>query len=148
MMRTAARPFSAGRVAQTLQLWWLMLAVLVVFGVLTASSFEAAAAYLLICVAALVPAWIWLRDGARGVPVLPVVALMSLQFYAFPILSENYETLRYRDDEVLLAALTVALYSFTATLAWWRARRVSPAVSTTARSAPRPSANSSSASSA
>jgi hypothetical protein len=88
----------------------LVLGGLAAIGVYRAESWEQLSAFLLICAAALLPAWIWVNAGARSVPILPTVALLHVLFYAAPILTTNYDIVRYGAEDVLKAATAVVLY--------------------------------------
>lgn len=117
MIRTHSTRPTPRRYA-TLQIWWIVLIGLVVYGAVHADTEEIWLGFVLVCIAALLPGRLWLRAGGQGVPILPVVALMSLLYYALPMLGDNYNRDQYQPDDLLLAGLTVALYLGSATLAW------------------------------
>ena len=116
----AAPPTGRSRGLRKLrQLLWIGFGILAVIGWFGAESREHAAAYLLICATAMLPARIWLKAGTPGVPILPTAALIHILFYAAPILTMNYDTVRYDTREVLVAGATVALYLLCAAVAYW-----------------------------
>ena len=109
---------STARQRATLQLWWMVLITLVVYGFARAEATDIGLGFLLVCVAALWPARLWLGAGGDGVPILPVVALMSLPYYALPMLGDNYNRYLYPPGDLVRAGMTVALYLASATLTW------------------------------
>lgn len=109
-VRLRARRFS--------RMLWLFFTVLLVVGIVGIDSLGGFLAYLLICLAALWPTWLWVRLGEPGIPILPAVALMHLQYYALPILRENYGKYAYRPEDVLTAGLSTSLYLVVITIVW------------------------------
>jgi hypothetical protein len=75
-------------------------------------------AFLALLLAATAATFLWIRAGARGIPVLPVICLAYLPYFAWPALTARDELLQYSPDDVLTAALTVAGSLAAATLAW------------------------------
>lgn len=91
---------------------------LVALGLLRADSVMQLFAYLVVVAAASAPSVLWVRAGALGIPVFPVIALAHIPYYALPVVSGNENIQPYSQWEVLRAALTVALYLGCATTAW------------------------------
>jgi len=94
------------------------LGILALFGVFRAETIEGFLSYLLISSAAVLPAALWLRARAPGIPILPAVAAFHFLYFAVPILRQDPAQPVYTPWEVLHAAFTVALFLGTATLAW------------------------------
>lgn len=92
---------------------------LLVFGMVLAKSLEQLFAYLIVLSAAVFPSVLWVRMGALGIPVWPAVALAYIPYFAFPMVSVTENVLAYSSGEVLRSGVTVALFLFAATIAWW-----------------------------
>jgi len=91
---------------------------LVVVGALRAESVSQLCAYLLVVAASVLPSVLWVRSGAMGIPVFPVIALGHVPYYALPIVSGNENIAPYSDADLIRAALTVCLYLGIATVGW------------------------------
>lgn len=96
---------------------WFFFAVLVIAGFMNLDNIKNFFAYLVICAAVMWPAWLWMRMGKPGIPILPAVALLHLQYYALPILIGNYKHY-HSPTEILTAGLSVALYLIVVTAVW------------------------------
>lgn len=94
----------------------LTVAVILV-GLAAADTFDDFIAYALIIVAAVLPSAVWVATGARGIPIIPVLALGHIVYFAIPILRGSPAELGYDDAEALRAAATVALFLLIATVA-------------------------------
>jgi hypothetical protein len=106
---------------------WILAALVVLllgFGIVQADSLVVFAAYLMLLVVCILPSLIWFRAGARGIPILPVLALGHIPYYAIPIVRRGDALLGYGDDDLLRVALTVVLY-LGAAIAGWMAISVS-----------------------
>lgn len=90
--------------------------MLILWGLFTIESLSDLAAYLSVTVCAVLPAILWLRAGAPGIPVLPVTACVFFVYYALPILRENVGV--YQSSEILFAGATVCSFLITATFSW------------------------------
>jgi hypothetical protein len=100
---------------------WLLAAAgfaLIVAGALRAQSVEQFIGYVVVLLASVLPAALWVREGARGIPVFPVMASAYALYYAWPLLGGNQSTLDYTPGEMLLAGITVAGFLALATLVW------------------------------
>lgn len=117
-MRITPMPPTARRYA-TLQIWWVGLGTLILYGIINAGAADIRLGFMLVSVAAMWPARLWLLAGGGGVPILPIVAIMSLLYYGLPMLGVNYDRNLYQPDAVLRAGIAVALYLGSATLTWW-----------------------------
>lgn len=85
-----------------LQLWSLGLLVMVLYGLARVNSVKIALAYLVVSIASVWPARLWLEAGRAGeVPILPFVGLIYLQFYALPMVGKDYSLLGYQPEDVL-----------------------------------------------
>lgn len=89
------------------------------FGLFRADSGEQFIAYFLVLSTTLLPSVLWLRLGAPGIPVLPAVSLIYIAYFAWPVLRNNENTLAYTLPEIEIAAATVAMFLFVATIIWW-----------------------------
>jgi hypothetical protein len=74
-------------------------------------------AYLVIAVPVMVPLLIWLRSGARGMPVLPVLSTLYFIYYAIPLLRPGI--VAYGSEELVWAAAAVGLFLLAAGAASW-----------------------------
>jgi len=97
----------------------IAISLLLLLGFALAESAEQLLAYVLILSAAVLPSILWIRLGARGIPVLQVAAMAHIPYFAWPILSGNESALEYTQTEITRAALTVAAYLLVATAAWY-----------------------------
>jgi hypothetical protein len=90
---------------------------LLAFGSLVAAEMSDFIAYSLIVVAALLPAALWISLGARGIPIIPVIALGHIVYFAMPILRGTPAELGYDDADTLRGAATVSLFLVVASCA-------------------------------
>ncbi len=104
-------------------LWALAVAVLATtLWYVPDSSLAAITASLLISVASLIPAWLWIHDGASDIPIFPIYGVSFLWTYSLPLLgSQLYlegvdESSKYAIGSVLALGLLVG----TATWYWFR----------------------------
>lgn len=88
-----------------------------VLGVIRAQTVDGFIAYVLITAAAILPAALWLRARAPGIPILPAIAAFHYLYFAVPILRQELGG-SYTPTEVLRAGATVAVFLLTATVAW------------------------------
>ncbi|HEY1796219.1 MAG TPA: hypothetical protein VGG57_08865 [Stellaceae bacterium] len=63
------------------------------------------------------PLFLWLRAGAVGMPVLPLLSTLCFIYYAVPII--RHEVVAYDSEELLAAAATVGAFLIAASLACW-----------------------------
>lgn len=75
-------------------------------------------AYMCITIPVLVAPFLWVSSGAFGIPVLPVISVLSYLYYAMPLLSGNTLAV-YRPEDLVWAALSVGLFLTAASLAAW-----------------------------
>jgi len=102
----------------------LCTAALVLVGAFLASTLSSFLSYLLVSVAALLPALLWLRRGGPGIPVLGVFAGMHLVTFALPIVSGREDLSSYSSADLARAAASVVLFLVVACLvAEWFAGR-------------------------
>ena len=87
-----------------------LVVVLLAFGCYVATDVADLMAYALIVFAALLPAALWIATGARGIPIVPVIALGHIVYFAMPILRGSPAELGYDDEETLRCAATVGLF--------------------------------------
>jgi hypothetical protein len=87
-------------------------------GVIVAGLFsQDLIAYLCVAIPALVPLVLWMRSGAPGIPVLPIISSLYFIYYAAPLL--RGEIAPYAPDEVLRASAAVGGFLLAAALASW-----------------------------
>jgi len=106
------------------------------YGTLMASDLLLVAYFCLVA-ASLLPSFLWLRSGAKGVPILPAFALAHLPYYAFPVVRQETLLNNFDEEEVLIAAATVSLFLLAASAAAYigaRRQGVHPASSAAAQS--------------
>ncbi len=104
--------------SRTWRLLTLAVVLLTLLGFWRSNSAEQLAAYLFVLFASIVPGIFWIRMGARGIPVLSIVSLAYIPYFALPILRNVEITLTYTPWEIMRAALTVVLFLVTATVGW------------------------------
>jgi hypothetical protein len=93
------------------------LIVLLLFGFFWVESTDLFIAYMIVTITAITPLVLWLRIGAPGIPVFPVVSAIHYIYFAVPILRQN--TIGYEPWDVMRASFTVVLFLASATLGWW-----------------------------
>jgi hypothetical protein len=98
-------------------------ALLVLLGTIRAESFGLFAGYIVVLAAAALPSFLWIRAGAIGIPMFPVIAAAHIPYFAVPLVSGNQNIAAYTDWDLVRAAFTVALYLVIATLVWHRLAR-------------------------
>lgn len=81
-------------------------------------SVQAQIGYILITVAVLLPWGLWIRAGMPGIPVWPVVSVISWVYYALPILRDERTREMYTPTAVLVFGATVAAFLIAATVTW------------------------------
>jgi hypothetical protein len=85
-------------------------------GVIVAGLFaQDLISYLCVAIPALVPLVLWVRAGAPGIPVLPMISVLYFIYYAGPLL--RGEIAPYAPDEVLRASAAVGGFLLAAALA-------------------------------
>lgn len=105
------------RVVNPRQLGFLFVTVTTVLLLLSVFARDPIA-YLCVTIPVLVPAFLWVKYGAFGIPVLPVVAVLYYLYYALPLLIGD--TLRiYKTSELVWATLSVGAFLMAASLAAW-----------------------------
>jgi hypothetical protein len=102
---------------QARRLLMTAIGIVILLGLVRAQSIEGFAAYAMITAAAILPAALWLRASAPGIPILPAIAAFHYLYFALPILRQELGG-SYTPGEVLRAGATVALFLFSATVAW------------------------------
>jgi hypothetical protein len=105
----------------------LLAVALILFGVWIATEIEDLVCYGMIVAAALLPAGLWISTGARGIPIIPVIALGHIVYFAVPILRGSPADLGYDDGETLRAAATVSLFLIVMSVAAYLAGMHAPA---------------------
>lgn len=90
------------------------------------SSASSLAAVFMICLAALFPAWLWIRDGTTDIPIFPIFGLSFLWAYALPLLGEPAHLETIRDSSKLAVGGVITLGLFTGTVTWFWFRRGTP----------------------
>lgn len=82
-------------------------------------SVEAQIGYALITAAVFLPFALWIRAGMPGIPIWPVVVVISWLVYALPILRDEQAQDMYSPTAVLIFGVTVAVYLTAATVTWY-----------------------------
>lgn len=98
--------------------YWVVAAVVLTIIALKAGTPEDLAGAVGIALAALLPVYLWLRQPDDVLPILPAVAIMHLQYFALPLVTDHPELLVYEPGERLTAALTVIWFLAAATGGW------------------------------
>src|SRR5690349_24016983 len=99
---------------------WLVLAAL---GVYEAFEFrfvsaQVTALALLVCAAALAPAFLWLRRKAPGYPLFPTMAATYLWTYGLPALNQQPSVAAYPASRQVAALAAALVFLAVATLTW------------------------------
>ena len=116
-MSLAIADQSTFRAVNPRQLGYFVVAVAVVL-LLVSVFAEDSIAYLCVTVPVLIPIFLWVRYGAYGIPVLPLIAALYFLYYAMPLLAGD--TLRiYQASDLIWATLSVGYFLIAATLAAW-----------------------------
>jgi hypothetical protein len=76
-----------------------------------------APSYLCVAIPSMLPLFLWLRAGAVGMPVLPLLSILFFIYYAVPII--RHEVVAYDSEGLLAAAATVGAFLIAASLASW-----------------------------
>jgi hypothetical protein len=98
--------------------FWIAL-MLVVLKIMTADApFLSQISALLIAVMALLPAYLWCADHAKGLPLFPIMTLTYLGSHAFPLVSKNPNILKYSESLRFDAAVVVAIFMGVGTITW------------------------------
>jgi hypothetical protein len=92
------------------------------FGFVAAAALSAifaqdAPSYLCVAIPSMLPLFLWLRSGAVGMPVLPLLSILFFIYYAVPII--RHEVVAYDSGELLAAAATVGAFLIAASVASW-----------------------------
>lgn len=84
--------------------------VLILLGYFGTDQLNDFLGYALIVAGAVLPTALWIVAGARGIPIIPVLALGHIVYFALPILRGTPAEIGYDDEEALRAAITVSLF--------------------------------------
>lgn len=103
--------------ASTRRALWIGTGLALGMGVYWAKSLAALVAYVLVLAAAILPISLWVRQGRPGVPILPPIGLLSILYYAFPIVRAREDLDEYLSIDLLRAAATVAAFLVLASIA-------------------------------
>jgi hypothetical protein len=117
---TTSLTIGSGRdIRKAMRLLLVGLCALPILGALWAESTDAFISYMMVTVLAFVPSILWLRMGAPGIPVFPVVSAVQYIYFALPVLRQTVGPTPYEPWEIMRASLTVTLFLACATAAWW-----------------------------
>ncbi|MEH2092520.1 hypothetical protein [Nostoc sp.] len=98
--------------------FWIVL-MLIVLKIITADApFPSKMGALLIAVMALLPAYLWCADRAKGLPLFPIMTLTYLGSHAFPLISKNPNIIKYSEELHFNAAVVVAIFLGVGTITW------------------------------
>jgi hypothetical protein len=88
----------------------------VLYGMWGAGNSNDLAIYLLVVSCGLLPPLLWVREGSRGIPILPVVAIGHIVYFALPVLNSSALLLEYTMGELYRGAATAGLFLLVAGL--------------------------------
>lgn len=74
-------------------------------------------AYFCVVIPAILPLYLWLQAGAPGMPALPIISGLSIQYYALPILRGDMATVDA--GQISGAAASVGSFLMSAAFAYW-----------------------------
>lgn len=97
--------------------FWVLVVALLITVAVRGDAPEDVLGAALIVVAGLAPAYLWLQQGARALPIMSAVAAMHILYFAFPLISNHPELFLYDPGERLAAAATVVAFLVAATVA-------------------------------
>jgi hypothetical protein len=89
-------------------------------------SLESAIGAVAILIAATIPSAIWIRHGARGLPLFPIFALTHIGTYGLPLIRDHPVVSQFPPDAHLMAGLSVAAYLLVGTVVWYPFSRRNP----------------------
>lgn len=112
--------------AYALVVAFMAVTVLWFFLVNDALTFEGLLGATMVIAAGLFPGWLWLRGYVQGLPVVPVIGVVDIFWFALPILSQHPSMDVYSPGAVLRAAGTETLFLLSITAAWWFVGRRGP----------------------
>ncbi len=75
-------------------------------------------AYLCVVIPVLMAPLLWLKAGAFGIPVLPVISMLFYVYYAAPLLQGSTLNI-FRPEDIRWAAISVGLFVLSASIAAW-----------------------------
>ena len=102
-----------------MRIFWLGLGGLIVISALTTKGLADIPAFVLIATTAVLPAFLWCRGMAHGIPIFPIFALGTLSTFGFPLLGQQPLMMQYATDERLAAAATIAMTNLIGTGFWF-----------------------------
>ena len=71
-----------------------------------------------IATVSLLPAYLWAKGYAPGLPILPLQLLTFLWTYAFPLVAGHPEISNYDPDDIFFAVICISLYATVAVAVW------------------------------
>ena len=84
----------------------------------------------LVCIAvtafALLPAYLWIKRKALGMPIFPMFSITFIWTYALPIISNNSNIIKYSVDQRLFAGLTTLSFLAVGCAIWFQLVRKVP----------------------
>ena len=118
--RLAARRGRAADEINLLRVFWLVVAVLAGYAIITLPSRPAVftLAGLLVSIFALLPAYLWCRRAVGGLPLFPLFAGIYLLTHALQFLIASPKIRVYPAEAIWQAALTTSGFLLVATLVW------------------------------
>jgi hypothetical protein len=103
------------------RIFWLGVAAVSLVALVSAKDpdFADLFGFFIITATALLPAFLWCRGLAHGIPIYPVFTLGTVGTFALPLISHHPLVIQYEADERLTAAVTVAATNLTGTVFWY-----------------------------
>lgn len=99
--------------------------LVVVVGLFSAEDLADLPAFFLVAAAAFLPSLLWVRAGARGIPILQAFALLHIVYFALPMVSTRDLLAEFTRSEIARAGGTVFLFLVVAALSsQWFTERV------------------------
>ena len=114
-------PLAQGKRLALFRAFWAGIALLALVVAVTAHPqyIESVIGAVLISVAALVPAWLWVLRKVRGLPLFPVYAITHIWTYALPLLYEHPIVAMFPADSQMIGALSVTGFLLIGTACWY-----------------------------
>ena len=118
-MWAGANPKSPWQALAQPRVFWIGAGGCLALAALSARSLDDLPGFLLIAVSALLPAFLWCRRAAQGIPIFPIFTIGTLWTFGFPLIAQHPLVLQYQPAERLAAAATVAMTNLVGTGVWY-----------------------------
>jgi hypothetical protein len=113
------------------RIFWIGAGGILLMAALVGKSFTDLPGFGLIAGSALLPAFLWCRRAAHGIPIYPIFALGTLWTFGFPLIAQHPLVMEYGVNERLAAAAAITMTNVIGTGCWYLfTRRAAPSPAT------------------